>query len=69
MYCEVFGVTGYRQVSAVTDTKLVAEAFVPKELGKGVPAVTVYVKAHVYSKAKVKRKQIVEVCASFAVLL
>jgi hypothetical protein len=36
----VFGVTRHKLVSAVMDTKLVAETVVPKKLGRGIPVVT-----------------------------
>jgi hypothetical protein len=36
----VFGIARHKHVLAVIDEKLVAETVSPKELGKGVPAVT-----------------------------
>jgi hypothetical protein len=39
-YCDVLGVTKRNHVSAVTDTRLVAETVVPKELDKGVSVIT-----------------------------
>jgi hypothetical protein len=44
IYFDVFGIDRYKHVSAVTDTRLVAETVVPKELGKGVSVVTGFVK-------------------------
>jgi hypothetical protein len=39
-YCDVFGATGHKHVSEITDGKLVAEMVVRKELGKHVTVVT-----------------------------
>jgi hypothetical protein len=36
----MFGVTGHKHISTVTDTKPVEETVVPKELGKDIPVVT-----------------------------
>jgi hypothetical protein len=69
IYSEVFGVTRHKLVSTVTDTKLVAETVVTKELGKGRFYGNQVVKARFHGNAHIKRKERVEVCASFAVLL
>jgi hypothetical protein len=39
-YCDVFGVTRHKYVSAVTDIWPVAATVVPKEVGKGASVVT-----------------------------
>jgi hypothetical protein len=64
----MFRVAKHKHISAVMATKLIAEMVVPEELGKGISTVTSFVKANIHGNAQVKRKQLVEMCASFMVL-
>jgi hypothetical protein len=50
----VFEVARYKHISAVNDIKLAAETVVPKELGKGIPAVKGLKRAHIHGNAQVK---------------